>query len=139
MPPYLSSIKILVGFRENEFKNIKTTFRQNLFLYFNLFLLTNKISRDPDEWLNLGTINGKRHPLPGEALVEIKLSCNWQRVAILDYDSRKKLWHVKTLVSCNEFFLPRIYVRFLAKDPENFASRFVNAVKNREKAEIMIR
>ncbi|XP_035733901.1 dynein heavy chain 1, axonemal-like [Vespa mandarinia] len=111
--------------------------------------------RTSKDWINLGLIDGVRHPLPAMSFVE-KVRINernnylsdvqlnnlygWHLSAVTDYDSCKKLWTVFTLDGYKRtFLLPRIYVRFIAEDPKVFARRVAAAVKERQIVETHIR
>lgn len=110
--------------------------------------------RTPDDWLNLGIIDGVRYPLPATVFVEkvirMKWTFNqddklsnlfgWFDAAVTDYDNKRKVWTVLTLDGHKrKFLLPRIYVYFLGEDPRKFAQRVAAAVKQRRIAETSIR
>ncbi|XP_043666184.1 dynein axonemal heavy chain 1-like [Vespula pensylvanica] len=109
--------------------------------------------RTSSDWINLGFIDGVRHPLPAMSFVEkvtnernylsdVQLNnlYGWHLSAVIDYDSYKKLWTVLTLDGHKRtFLLPRIYIRFIAEDPKVFARRVAAAVRERQKVETNIR
>lgn len=114
-----------------------------------------QFDRTVNDWINLGIIDGVRYPLPATVFVEKNsrkewmLDCDdklpgnlydWFPAAVTDYDSEKKIWTVLTLDGLKrKFRLPRIYVRFYAEDPREFARRVASAVKQRKIAETAIR
>ncbi|XP_011707083.1 PREDICTED: dynein heavy chain 1, axonemal-like, partial [Wasmannia auropunctata] len=112
--------------------------------------------RTAEEWINLGIINGVRHPLPATVFVErtridkkwifdhddntLTNLFDWFHAAVTDYDNEWKLWTVVTLDGFKrKFLLPRIYIRFFAEDPGKFAKRVAAAIKQRQIAEINVR
>ena len=106
--------------------------------------------------MNLGFVDGIYHPIPATVYVkkltekpisEVKGSeslsdslYGWCYAAVPDYDSVKNLWKVFTLDgSRRTFWLPRIFVRFIAEDPRVFVQRIKFAINNRNQAEACIR
>ena len=57
---------------------------------------------NPNEWLELGFVNGKQHPVPGKALLSRDNGKNgtdhaWTDVGTLDYDAEKQLFLVQVV------------------------------------------
>ncbi|GLV39944.1 Dynein heavy chain at 36C [Carabus blaptoides fortunei] len=114
-------------------------------------------SRTPKGWLHQGTIDGIRHPMPGEAFLPIddkvltlgrstdnldKISqlYQWTDVAVVKYSHKTNLYSVITLDGYLRFYkIPRIYLMFKAEDPVVFAKRLEFAVKCRKESEQHIR
>ena len=58
--------------------------------------------RNPNEWLELGIVDGKQHPVPGKALLSRDDGKNggeyaWTDVGTLDYDVEKQLFLVQVV------------------------------------------
>ncbi|XP_075235019.1 sterile affecting ciliogenesis [Lycorma delicatula] len=115
--------------------------------------------RSPEEWLNLGLINDICYPVPALAFIcmfdekkgnllysNSEKDANvenyeWREVAVVNYDKINGVYHVipvKTVIS-KVFIVHRIYLYFLAEDPDVFAERVYNAVRNRNEAVNSIR
>ena len=61
-------------------------------------------------------------------------------MAVIDYESCKKLWKVLSLDGEQRMFdIPRIYLRFKAEDPMVFACRVRAAIDLRQETEKCIR
>ncbi|XP_026674744.1 dynein heavy chain 1, axonemal-like [Ceratina calcarata] len=111
--------------------------------------------RTTDDWLNLGTMDGTRYPLPATVFVprfraqdemfvledeELNNLFIWTNAAVTDYDPSKRLWSVLTLDGLQrEFKIPRIYIRFYAEDPKIFAKRMAAAIEQRRIAQAAIK
>ncbi|XP_025602682.2 dynein axonemal heavy chain 1-like [Athalia rosae] len=119
--------------------------------------------RTSEDWVNLGSIDGVRHPIPGEVFVErpkghkipenfddpengnqsydsLDYLYDWYNAAITDYDKHRRLWSVFTLDGYKRsFVLPRIYIRFYAEDARTSARRISDALAARRKTEACIR
>ncbi|XP_076227651.1 dynein axonemal heavy chain 1-like [Nomia melanderi] len=111
--------------------------------------------RTIEEWLNLGTINGKRSPLPATVFVPrfqeddrkfdkadhmLENLFSWYNAAVTGYDYHTKLWSVITLDGKKrKYSIPRIYIRFYAEDPRIFAKRMAAAIESRRIAEASIK
>ncbi|XP_046395617.1 dynein axonemal heavy chain 1-like isoform X2 [Ischnura elegans] len=112
--------------------------------------------RVPDEWMSLGLIDGIRHPVPGIAFVPVarssssssavnpisgKVLCGyqWQFCAVINYDLEVNKYNVIILKDFREYLLPRIYILFLAEDPEIFGARVKNALDRRNECENQMR
>lgn len=103
----------------------------------------------PDDWLNLGVLEGERHPIPGLAFLPneanetyetttAQLSNNlykWVKVSVNSYDQIKLRWCVTDVETTLKYNIPRIYLMFMAEDPENFVNRIQYALRLRENSE----
>lgn len=72
------------------------------FLPLHIFDNTEYDCRNPKEWLELGLIDGKQHPVPGKALLpkdngENRIEFDWIDVGALDYDMNKQLFLVQVV------------------------------------------
>lgn len=70
------------------------------FLPLHTFDDTEYDCRNPREWLELGFVDGKQHPVPGKALLPKDNGKNgkeysWTDVGMLDYDAEKQLFFVQ--------------------------------------------
>lgn len=133
--------------------------RKRLLKFNELFTLKSakiKIHRTVNDWMQLGFIDGTKYPLPATVFIEKAIEksiytsprnleelvnqYDWQNAAVTNYDNETKLWTVRTLETrAREFYLPRIYIRFFAEDPNLFAERVVAAIKARKESEACIR
>lgn len=111
--------------------------------------------RTIEEWLNLGTVDGKRSPLPATVFVPrfqeddrkfdkadhmLENLFAWCNAAVTGYDYHTKLWSVITLDGRKrKYSIPRIYIRFYAEDPRIFAKRMAAAIESRRIAEASIK
>ncbi|XP_071452908.1 dynein axonemal heavy chain 1-like [Hetaerina americana] len=108
--------------------------------------------RTPNEWMSLGMVDGVQHPVPGKAFVPVTLLNSsasnvdslggkklpeyaWMFCAVIDYDPEIKTYNIIILKDFREYSLPRIYILFLAEDPEQFAARIENALARRNECE----
>ncbi|PSN46069.1 hypothetical protein C0J52_02287, partial [Blattella germanica] len=89
--------------------------------------------RLPEEWLDIGLLDGVRHPVPAFAfiqklpaplsyLADIAVPLNalfdWVEVVVTEYDSDEQLYTVIRVDGHDEtLLLPRIFVLFRAEDP----------------------
>lgn len=72
------------------------------FLPLHIFDDTEFDCRNPNEWLELGLVDGKQHPVPGKALLLRERGKNgkgyaWTDVGTLDYDDMKQLFLVQVV------------------------------------------
>lgn len=72
------------------------------FLPLHTFDDTEYDCRNPKEWLELGFIDGKQHPVPGKALLPKDNGRNgkeyaWTDVGTLEYDADKQLFFVQVI------------------------------------------
>ncbi|GFR16256.1 dynein heavy chain 1, axonemal [Trichonephila clavata] len=117
-------------------------------------------TRSPKEWLSLGSSDSEKRPVPGTALIPTDpenqigpVRFEWQDVAVLDYDEEKKLFLVRNEKDCSkddkssvfetikisDLWIPRIYLKFKAEEPLQFAKRIQSAVRTRHLVEESIR
>lgn len=107
----------------------------------------------PWDWLNLGICDGDRHPIPGEAYLPNRfLDTNaeydeydpitlrnylymWTKVAVQEYNPKTKLWLVTDISTKTTYQIPRIYLMFIAENPEDFICRVKKALNSRELCE----
>ncbi|XP_058804505.1 dynein axonemal heavy chain 1-like [Phymastichus coffea] len=85
--------------------------------------------RTAEEWLRLGEVASKRHPLPAQALTIG--ADKWQLVAVINYNEDSSLRLLSLDGKKTIFTLPRLRVRFIAEDPRIFAERLESALKTR--------
>ncbi|OXU24749.1 hypothetical protein TSAR_002051 [Trichomalopsis sarcophagae] len=99
--------------------------------------------RTPDEWLDLGLVDGRRYPVPAEALLESSAeepTPSWRPIAVINYVPSSRLWQILTLDSSSRtFHRSRLYFRFFAEDPRIFAQRIEAAMLARRRAEVGLR
>ena len=72
------------------------------FLPLHTFDDTEYDCRNPKEWLELGFVDGKQHPVPGKALIPNEIGKNgkeyaWTDVGALEYDDEKQLFLVQVV------------------------------------------
>lgn len=93
----------------------------------------------PEDWLDLGNVNGARYPVPAMAILpnlvqsdpnenekEIDRRNNiykWTMVSVRDYDSAMSRWLVTDLDSEKSYQIPRLFMMFLAENPKLFVKR----------------
>ncbi|CAH0718440.1 unnamed protein product, partial [Brenthis ino] len=121
-----------------------------------LFDNTEYDCRIPEEWLNLGLIEGEQYPCPGLAFIPkqdgkstkpstdlIQILNNlyeWTNVAAFSFDKNTEKWEVMALDgSKRRFNIPRIRLMFKADDPDTFAERVKFAVNLRKEVENNLR
>ncbi|XP_049878805.1 dynein axonemal heavy chain 1-like [Pectinophora gossypiella] len=112
--------------------------------------------RIPEEWLNLGLIEGEQYPCPALVFVPketnktFKVSADiiqmlnnlyeWTNAAVFSFDKNTDLWEIMVLDGTKRRFkIPRIRLMFKADDPENFTQRVKFAVDLRNEVENNLR
>lgn len=108
----------------------------------------------PEDWLNLGMLDGKRHPVPAIAFLPNVMQTNilyenetdrrnntykWTMVTVLDYDSASARWLITDLESEKTHRIPRLFMMFLAESPMLFVKRTQHAMASRLNAEKYIK
>ncbi|KAJ9594363.1 hypothetical protein L9F63_014205, partial [Diploptera punctata] len=113
--------------------------------------------RLPGEWLDLGLLDGVRHPVPAYAFIKKNPSSlteiaqlkvpvplnelyDWVEVVVTKYNSVYKLYTCIRVDGIEETHqIPRIYIMFQAEDPINFAHRLADTINRRDSVENRIK
>ncbi|XP_073954769.1 sterile affecting ciliogenesis [Choristoneura fumiferana] len=120
-----------------------------------LFDNTDFDCRIPEEWMNLGLIEGEQYPCPGLAFIpklegkskgggDIMNVLNgmyeWTNVAAFSFDKNTLKWDVLALDGTKRRFnIPRIRLMFKADDPVTFTQRIKFAIDLRNEVENNLR
>ncbi|XP_044735428.1 dynein axonemal heavy chain 1-like [Chrysoperla carnea] len=126
--------------------------RQN-YLPLELFDDEEYDDRTASDWMDVGYLEGVRHPMPAKAFLptpvqkldkqksnDLNSLYSWINVAVANYEKKRKLFTVLTLDGeQNVFKIPRIYLLFFAEDPYKFGIRISSAIKLRDECENLIR
>ncbi|XP_023224275.1 dynein heavy chain 1, axonemal-like [Centruroides sculpturatus] len=105
--------------------------------------------RTPQEWLSLGRIDNDTYLVPGIAFLKAskdkESDYQWVEVAVCNYNPVTSCFLVKKISEINkveligEYWIPRIYLMFLAENPKIFVKRILAALKLRRETEFHLR
>lgn len=94
--------------------------------------------RTPQDWLALGTTSdGHVEPIPVRALLTANGAYAWSTASVVSYNDQTGTFGVVDTAG-TPLSLPRIFVMFLAEDPEVFVRRVVAAYNLRRETEALL-
>lgn len=108
----------------------------------------------PADWLDLGLLNGKRHPVPAKAFLpnfmqtdtlyeeetdRLNNAYKWTMVTVRDYDETCDRWLITDLEVERSYRIPRLFMMFFAEDPMLFVKRTQYAMAGRLNSEKFIK
>ena len=94
--------------------------------------------RTPADWIELGKNGDVFEPIPVRALLPVQNTYSWDNASVLGYDADKNVFEV-AVDGQPTTQLPRIFVMFLAEDPDIFAKRVLLAHNLRKETEAYLR